>query len=401
MALSLAIILFLGIVIYQLFSFVKVPGFLGVLFLGMAIGPFGTDWIDDGILSVSSDLRNIALIIILLRAGFGLHRNTLKMIGMPALRLGVLPAMAEGFTVMVAAYMFLGFHWAEAGMLGFIVAAVSPAVIIPKMLHFIEIGKGSDKGIPAMILAGASIDDVVAITFFSAFAGYMTGAQIDISAQFFIIPLSVILGAVAGVITGAILLFLFVRIRMRNTMKILVILACSIFLTSLEHILENMVPVASLLGIMVIGFVIYDRRPALGKELSGKLSRLWVFAEIMLFFLVGAQVNFALAADAGSISLLIIIIGLLARSAGVYISLLGTRLSAYEKLFCVISYSPKATVQAAIGSIPLMMGTPHGGLILTIAVLSIILTAPIGAIATQAMGKKVLKDAINDNEKLI
>lgn len=391
MAVSLAIIVLLGIVSHQLFVRLRLPGFLGILFLGMAIGPYGADWIDESILLVSADLRKIALVIILLRAGLGLNLQTLKMVGMPALRLGFIPAVIEGISVMFVAAWLLGISLVEAGMLGFIIAAVSPAVIVPKMLSWMELGKGADKGIPTMILAGASLDDVVAITIFSSFAGYFAGAGLNIAGQIFIIPLSILTGVLAGALIGITLLYLFKRFNIRHTKKILVILASAIFLTYAEDLLKSIIPLAALLGVMVIGFVILERRPSLGMEMSARYGKIWVFAEILLFFLVGAEVNIMLVGETGLLGLVIIFAGLTARAIGVYFSLAGTNFSLKEKGFCMLAYSPKATVQAAIGSVPLAMGAPAGEIILTLAVLAIVITAPLGAISMNMAGEKVLK----------
>ncbi len=391
MAVSLAIIFALGVFAHQLFTRLRLPGFLGILLLGMIIGPYGADWIDGTILMISEDLRKIALIIILLRAGLGLNRMTLKMVGAPAVKLGFIPVILEGTAVMVAAGYLFGISTIEAGMLGFIIAAVSPAVIVPKMLHYMEIGKGTDKGIPAMILAGASLDDVVAITIFSSFAGYFAGAQVNVASQVLLIPLSVLTGVAVGIATGLLMVFLFKKFRIRHTKKTLVLLAIAIFLTSLENMLQDIIPLASLLGVMVTGFVILEKWPGLGMELSARFSKIWVFAEILLFFLVGAEVNYMLAGQAGLAGVAVIFGGLAVRSLGVLISLYKTRLTPGEKAFCIMAYSPKATVQAALGSIPLTLGVPAGELILTMAVLSIIITAPLGSIAMNISGKRFLK----------
>lgn len=391
MAASIALIVLLGLISWRLFSWLGLPGFLGVLLLGMAIGPNGADWIDQSILQVSGDLRKIALIIILLRAGLGLHRQTLKKVGLPALRLGFIPVVVEGFIVLLAAVWLLDITAVEAGMLGFIIAAVSPAVIVPKMLQYIQIGKGADKGIPTMILAGASIDDVVAITIFSAFAGMYAGSSVSMTGQILSIPIAIITGAALGIVIALLLLYLFQKVSVRHTKKILIIIAASILMTTLEDLLKNYLPLAALLGVMAIGFVIYERKPQLGLTLSGKFTKIWVFAEILLFFLVGAEVNFLLVTEAGLVGLAIIGIGLLGRSLGVILSLYGTNLTLKEKGFCIMAYSPKATVQAAIGSVPLAMGAPAGDVILTIAVLSIVITAPLGSIAMNIMGNTFLK----------
>jgi len=391
MASSVALIVLLGLICYKIFTWIRLPGFLGILLLGMAIGPNGFDWIDESILLVSGDLRKIALIIILLRAGLGLHRQTLKKVGLPALRLGFIPVITEGFVILLAAILLLDFTAVEAGMLGFIIAAVSPAVIVPKMLHFIHTGKGADKGIPTMILAGASIDDVVAITIFSAFAGFYTGSSLSVTGHIVSIPVAIVTGALLGMGIALALLYLFKRFKVRHTKKILIIVAASILLTATEDLLQNYIPIAALLGVMVIGFIIFERKPELGLTLSGKFAKIWVFAEILLFFLVGAEVDFLLAIDAGLVGLAIIGIGLLGRSLGVLISLLQTNLTLREKGFCMMAYSPKATVQAAIGSVPLALGVPNGDIILTVAVLSIVITAPVGSIAMNIMGNTFLK----------
>ncbi len=391
MASSVALIVLLGLICYKIFTWIRLPGFLGILLLGMAIGPNGFDWIDESILLVSGDLRKIALIIILLRAGLGLHRQTLKKVGLPALRLGFIPVITEGFVILLAAVLLLDFTAVEAGMLGFIIAAVSPAVIVPKMLHFIHTGKGADKGIPTMILAGASIDDVVAITIFSAFAGFYTGSSLSVTGHIVSIPVAIVTGALLGMGIALALLYLFKRFKVRHTKKILIIVAASILLTATEDLLQNYIPIAALLGVMVIGFIIFERKPELGLTLSGKFAKIWVFAEILLFFLVGAEVDFLLAIDAGLVGLAIIGIGLLGRSLGVLISLLQTNLTLREKGFCMMAYSPKATVQAAIGSVPLALGVPNGDIILTVAVLSIVITAPVGSIAMNIMGNTFLK----------
>lgn len=391
MASSVALIVLLGLICYKIFTWIRLPGFLGILLLGMAIGPNGFDWIDESILLVSGDLRKIALIIILLRAGLGLHRQTLKKVGLPALRLGFIPVITEGFVILLAAILLLDFTAVEAGMLGFIIAAVSPAVIVPKMLHFIHTGKGADKGIPTMILAGASIDDVVAITIFSAFAGFYTGSSLSVTGHIVSIPVAIVTGTLLGIGIALALLYLFKRFKVRHTKKILIIVAASILLTATEDLLQNYIPIAALLGVMVIGFIIFERKPELGLTLSGKFAKIWVFAEILLFFLVGAEVDFLLAIDAGLVGLAIIGIGLLGRSLGVLISLLQTNLTLREKGFCMMAYSPKATVQAAIGSVPLALGVPNGDIILTVAVLSIVITAPVGSIAMNIMGNTFLK----------
>jgi solute carrier family 9B (sodium/hydrogen exchanger), member 1/2 len=391
MALSLALIGLLGLLSHFVFTKLRLPGFLGILLMGIIIGPYGLNWIDASILDVSADIRKIALIIILLRAGLGLHRQTLKMVGASALRLGFIPVLFEGFLIMVVAHFVLNISLIEAGMLGFILAAVSPAVIVPKMLSFIERGKGSDKGIPSMILAGASLDDVVAITIFSSFAGYYMGQDISIYGQVLSIPISILTGIGLGVVVSIILLKLFSSFNIRSTKKVLIVLAASIILTTLDTV-QAVIPIAALLGVMVVGFIILERAEKIAIELSSKLNKSWILAEIFLFLLVGAEVDIMLAGEAGLVGLVIIFCGLLARSFGVYLSVGGNNFTFNEKVFCMLAYSPKATVQAAIGAVPLSMGVPSGDIILTIAVLSIVVTAPLGAIAMSLSGEKVLKE---------
>ncbi|MDG5800012.1 cation:proton antiporter [Marinilabiliaceae bacterium ANBcel2] len=387
MLVNLALIIIAGLSLYFVFSKLKLPGFLGVLLLGVLFGPYGLDIIHKSISDISEELRTFALIIILLRAGLGIQRETLKFIGVPALKLGVVPALFEGVIILAVAVLMLNFSVLEAGMLGFIIAAVSPAVVVPKMLWFIERGIGKSKEIPTMILAAASLDDIIAITIFSTFTGIYAGQSVNLFMQAASIPIAVFSGVIAGILSAIILLLIFKYFFIRHTKKVLLILSFSILLTYLEDIFKDKFHFASLLGVMVIGIVILEKNKQLAKELSSKYNKIWVFAEIMLFFLIGAEVNIFLIKDAGLTGLLIIIIGLAARSLGVALSLAGSTLNLKEKLFCVTSYWPKATVQAAIGAVPLALGVPAGDIILAFAVLSIVVTAPIGAISIDITGK--------------
>ncbi|MCC7558599.1 MAG: cation:proton antiporter [Methanobacteriaceae archaeon] len=390
-ALSLAIIILLGLLFNKIFIKIKLPGLLGMLILGIIIGPYGLNWINVAFLSLSEDLRIIALIIILLRAGFGINMESLRKVGFSAVKLSFIPDVVEGLTVMFVASYLLNMPLVEAGMLGFIIAAVSPAVIVPQMLSFIDRKMGTRKGIPTLILTGASVDDVVAITIFSVFLGLYGGQQINLAWEFLSIPLSIITGIFLGLVLAFILIYLFKRFNIRNTEKTLIILGSAILLKNIGDYFNQFVPVAAFVGLMVIGFVIIEKMPDLGIQLSEKFNKIWIFAEILLFVLVGAQVNIYLAISAGLIGLVIIIIGLLARSIAVYGSLAGTNLNTKEKIFCIIAYTPKATVQAAIGAIPLAAGVASGQLILAISVVAILFTAPLGAIGVQLYGEKVLK----------
>lgn len=397
MALSIAIIVMLGLIFNKVFEKVKLPGLLGMLILGILLGPHGLNWLfrdllmTEDVMRVSADFRKIALIVILLRAGFGIKKETLKKVGVPALKMSFIPGLMEGATVAFLGVQLLGISLVEAGMLGFIIAAVSPAVVVPAMLSLVEQGKGEKKGIPTMILAGASIDDVVAITIFSSFLGMYGGEKINLGRQVMGIPVSIILGILIGVVCGFSLVWFFKRYHIRDTKKVLIILSMAILLTSLESAVEHIVPIASLLGVMTIGFIILEVYPKLAKRLSVKLNKIWVFAEILLFVLVGAQVNVAVAFDSGLLGLLIIAGGLTARSLGVWLSLLGTELNYKERLFAVVAYMPKATVQAAIGAVPLAAGVASGDVILALAVLSIMVTAPLGAIGIRLTGERCLE----------
>lgn len=390
MAKSLAIILLLGLLANRLFEKLKLPGLLGMLILGVIIGPYGFNFMEISILSSSADFRRIALIIILLRAGLGISKNDLKKVGGTAIKMSCIPGLIEGFFIAFVSVKFLGFSFVQGGILGFIIAAVSPAVVVPSMLRLMENNMGTNKGIPTLILAGASIDDVFAITIFSAFLGLYSGVHTNIGVQLLNIPISIILGILAGVIIGLIVILLFNKYNIRDAKKVLFILGLSILLTELENLLKTKLAIASLLGVMTIGFIIIEKAPNIGKRLAGKFNEIWVFAEILLFVLVGAEVNIGVALDAGKIGIIILIIGLLGRSIGVLISLLGTNLNWKERLFCIISYIPKATVQAAMGAVPLSLGVESGDVILAIAVLSILVTAPLGAIGINFSAKRLL-----------
>lgn len=391
MARSLAIIILLGLGANKLFEKLKLPGLLGMLILGAAIGPYGLDILESGIINISADLRKIALIIILLRAGFGINKKDLKRVGTTALKMSFIPGLIEGFFIAFASIKFLDFSFIQGGILGFIIAAVSPAVIVPSMLKLMEKGWGSKKGIPTLILAGASIDDVIAITIFSGFLGLYSGTNRNLGLQILNIPISIILGILMGLIIGIILIKVFQKYRIRDTKKVLLIIGLSIILTEIESTLSGKIEIAALLGVMTMGFIIVEIIPHVGKRLGAKLNKIWVFAEILLFVLVGAQVNVGVAIDAGRVGLIIILIGLLGRSMGVVIATLGTDLNLKERLFCVIAYIPKATVQAAIGAVPLSLGVASGDVILAIAVLSIIITAPLGAIGINLTAEKLLQ----------
>jgi len=390
MAASLAVILLLGLPAKRIFEKLKLPGLLGMLLLGVLIGPHGLNLLQEDMLHISSDLRTIALIIILLRAGLGINKDDLKRVGSTAIKMSCIPGLVEGFFITFASMRLLNFTFAQGGILGFIIAAVSPAVVVPSMLTLMENNIGTKKGIPTLILASASMDDVFAITMFSAFLGLYSGSHIHIGIQLLSIPISILLGIIAGAIIGLIVIKIFKKYHIRDTKKVLLILGFSILINQLESVLKTKLQIASLLGVMTIGFVIIEKLPNVGERLSNKFNKIWILAEILLFVLVGAQVDVNIALKAGEVGIMIIVIGLIGRSIGVIISLIGTEYNWKERLFCIIAYIPKATVQAAMGAVPLSLGVESGDIILAIAVLSILITAPLGAIGIHYSSEKLL-----------
>lgn len=392
MATSLGIIMILGLFVNWFFNKINLPGLLGMLLLGILIGPYVLDWISPDLMRVSADFRQIALIIILLRAGLGIRKEDLSKVGKTALFMSFIPGLLEGFSIAFLSIWILNFSFIEGGILGFIVAAVSPAVVVPQMLDFQLQGIGKKRGIPTLILAGASIDDIFAITMFSAFLGLYSGSHMNIGIQILSIPLSIIFGIILGVVVGLMMVRIFDRHSIRDTEKVLLILGVAILLTALEGVLKHRVEIAGLLGVMTIGFILLERKPNVANRLAIKFNKIWIFAEILLFVLVGSQVNIFVAWEAGVKGLIIILIGLLGRSLGVIISTIKAGFNRKERLFCILAYIPKATVQAAIGAIPLSLGVKSGDIILAVAVLSIIITAPLGAIAIRSTVTKLLEE---------
>lgn len=390
MTTSIAIILCLGLLANYIFTRLKLPGLLGMLLLGILLGPSGLNWLSQSLLDFSSDFRSLALMIILLRAGLGISRQDLSKAGLSAFKMSFIPCICEGVAATVAAYFLLHLPLYEAAMLGFILAAVSPAVVLPAMIQLTEGGYGKAKAIPTIVLAGASVDGVVAITLFNAVIGMASAGESHMLVQLLGIPLAILLGGLIGAFMGFGLVWLFKKFHMRDTKKVLLMLGAAIFMTSIESYFKHKVEIAGLIGVMTIGFILLERSPVQAKRISVKLSKIWVFAELLLFVLVGAAFNVHAAASAGLIGIVVIFIGLLGRSFGVFTSLFGSRLNLKEKGFCAAAYMPKATVQAAIGAIPLSLGYASGDLILAIAVMSIIITAPLGAIAIEKLGPVAL-----------
>jgi solute carrier family 9B (sodium/hydrogen exchanger), member 1/2 len=390
MAISIALIILLGLSGDYLFRHLKLPGLVGMLLVGIFIGPYVLNLMAPEMMTVSGDFRKIALIVILLRAGFELRRDTLNRVGRAAITMSAVPAVFEIVGVTLVAPRLLGMTYLEAAILGAILGAVSPAVVVPLMIDFMDRGRGTKKGIPTLILGASSVDDVFVIVLFTVFLGMYGGGDVNLWTRLAEIPISIVLGIIAGLIPGYLLCSLFTKYDWRPPKRTIVVMGMAIFLTWLESALEHWVPVASLLGIMAIGFVILERSEPIAHIISQKLKKLWMFAELLLFVLVGAQVNIQVAWKAGLAGIAVITVGLLFRSVGTYISLFGANLSWKEKLFCVVAYIPKATVQAAIGAVPLAAGVASGEVILAVAVLSILLTAPIGAVGIMILGDRIL-----------
>lgn len=389
MLLSLALIFLVGMTLGKVIEKLRLPKLLGMLLTGILLGPYVLNLLDPAILNISTDLRQIALIIILTRAGLNLDINELKKVGRPAILLCFVPACFEIIGMLILAPVLLGITLLEAAIMGTVVAAVSPAVIVPRMLKLIESGYGKSKSIPQMIMAGASVDDVFVIVLFTAFTG-LAQSGIMTTAHFLTIPTSIILGLLGGVVAGFILSLLFNKFHIRDTGKVIVILSVSFLLVSLEHVMTGVVGFSGMLAVMALGASIQQKKYEVSKRLSGKFSKLWVGAEVLLFVLVGATVNINYAFNAGSKSILLILGVLMFRMIGVFVSLIKTNLNKKERIFTAFAYMPKATVQAAIGGLPLAMGLSCGDIVLTVAVLSIIITAPIGAILIDNFYKKLL-----------
>ncbi len=390
MLLNLAVVLVVALLANWICTKVKLPGLLGMLLTGIALGPYCLKFISPELMKISGELRNAALIVILIRAGLGISKKTLNKVGGPALRMSCIPGIIEGAVIIFVAHFLLSLPWMEAGMLGFIIAAVSPAVVVPQMLDLKEKRFGENKEVPTLILAGASLDDVFAITIFYVFLNMGTGGgKNEIIKEIVKVPVSILLGVAVGAAIGFLLLLLFKKFHMRDTKKVIIFMVAAVIFHGLEH--DYQLWVASLLGIMTIGFVMLEKNDDLANRMASKFNKIWVLAEILLFVLIGAQVNISVVGNAGLAGLAIIGAGLVGRSIGVMISLIASDLNKHERLFCIFAYFPKATVQAAIGAVPLSYGIASGDVILAIAVLSIIVTAPLGAILIRATGPMLLE----------
>jgi NhaP-type Na+/H+ or K+/H+ antiporter len=390
MAVNLAVIIIVCLLLDSLLRRLKIPGLLGMLAVGIIAGPHVLDLLSPELISVSGDFRRIALIVILLRAGMKTNAATLLKVGKRALLLSFVPSLVEGTAVFLVAAPLLGLPWLEAAILASVVAAVSPAVVVPSMIGFMERRLGTGKGIPSMLLAGSAGDNVFVIVVFGVMMGLYAGSGGSIAAQLARIPVSVVSGILLGALAGYLWHRVFARHRLAGK-KVLLLIGTAILMTWMEDRFADIVPLASLLGVMTLGFIILEKSEDVAHRISDALGRIWVFAEILLFVLVGAQVNVHVAWQAGLAGTAVILTGLLFRSAGTWLSVLGSGLNARERFFTVAAYLPKATVQAAIGSVPLTMGVPGGEIILAVAVLAILLTAAPGAVLIRFAGERCLE----------
>lgn len=390
MLLSIALILLVGMSASWICKKIKLPGLLGMLATGIVLGPYVLNLIDSSILNISSELRKIALIIILTRAGLGLDVTGLKKIGRPAILMCFLPASFELLGIILIAPRVLGMSVLEAAIMGAVLAAVSPAVVVPRMVKLMDNGYGTAKGIPQLILAGASVDDVYVIVLFSTFIGMMQGKGASII-NFVNIPVSIILGMGIGILAGYLLAMYFEKIHIRDTVKVLLILSISFILVATEDMLNTPIKFSALIAIMFVGVGLHKKRDVVAKRLSQKYEKLWIASEVFLFVLVGATVNINYLGNIGIKALIVIFGALIFRMAGVFVCLIKTELNKKERLFTMMAYTPKATVQAAIGGIPLALNFACGETVLTIAVLAIVITAPLGAFAMDLSYKKLLR----------
>ena len=388
MLLSIAVILLSGLLLGTICKKVRFPSLFGMIIAGVIIGPYCLNLIDDSILNVSSEIRRIALIIILIRAGLKLNLSDLKKVGRPAILMCFLPACFEMIGMIIIAPVMFGMSRLDAAILGAVIGAVSPAVIVPRMIKLIDEGYGTKQGIPQMILAGASVDDVFVIVMFTTFTGIAQGQDVSIR-EIINIPVSILLGIVIGFAVGFLLYIWFSNISVSLVIMTVIVLSISFCLSAVETV-QTFIPFASLIAIMCLGIAIRKNDVDMAIMLSGQYDKLWTVAEIFLFVLVGASVAIDHAKEAGIKAVILVLLVIVFRMMGVFLCVIKTHLSFKEKVFCMIAYTPKATVQAAIGGLPLAMGLPAGELILTISVVAILLTAPLGAFGIDLTYKKIL-----------
>lgn len=389
MLLSISLIIIISLILGEGFKFLKLPPILGMLATGILMGPHLLDLININILNISAELRQIALIVILIRAGLSLNLNDLKKVGRPAILLSFVPATIEILAITFLAPLILGVSYTTALIMGAVVAAVSPAVVVPKMIGLINNGYGQDKKVPQMILAGASMDDVYVIVLFYAFLKLGQGESFSFS-TIINVPISIILGIGIGFLLGYLISLFFKKLHMRDTVKILIIFALAFLFVALENSLSKIITISGLIAVMSFGISLNNFYPELTERIVKRFEKIWFISEIMLFVLVGALVDVRVLIDVGLLAIALIILSMIFRMIGVYLSLIKTKFNRKEKLFTAISYMPKATVQAAIGAIPLSLGIAHGELILMVSVLAIIITAPVGAVLMDKTYKKLL-----------
>ena len=395
---SLALIFLAGLAMAALCSLLRLPRIIGMLFTGILLGPYVLGLLDPSILAISADLRQMALIIILIKAGLSLDLGDLRRVGRPAVLMSFLPASFEILAYILFAPMLLGITRLEAAVMGAVLGAVSPAVVVPRMVRLMEEGRGTREGVPQLILAGASCDDVFVIVLFSAFTGMAQGGSVNL-AEFVGIPVSICTGILLGLAVGWLLCRFFDLawnrgLPVRGSMKVLIVLGISFLLVAAEDWLEGILPLSGLLAVMAMACALrLWGVSSVADRLSEKFGKLWIAAEVLLFVLVGAAVDIRYTLQAGAAAVVMILLALCVRAVGVLLALAGTRLDWKERLFCVIAYLPKATVQAAIGSVPLAMGLPCGALVLSVAVLAILITAPLGAIGIDSTCRRLLRPA--------
>ena len=400
MLISVALILIFGFILSGIFNKIHIPGLLGMLVAGIVLGPHVLNLIDPSILQISADLREIALIVILVRAGLSLDIKDLKKVGRPAILMSFVPATFEIIGAVLLGSWLIGVSVVEAAIIGAMLAAVSPAIIVPKMLTLMEKGYGTKKSIPQLVMAGASADDIYAIVLFTSFIGIAKGGSFH-AWSLLTVPVSIITGFAVGIGAGMLLVLVFKRFHIRDTIKVLIILGAAFLLVGFEAHISAVVPFSGLLAVMALGGTILKMREEVAKRISGKFSKIWVAAELILFVLLGAAVDIRYMFQAGIWAVVVIVGALLFRAIGTSLSLIKSGYNAKEMLFCNISYLPKATVQAAVGAIPLAAGVASGNIILSIAVLSILITAPLGAIGIDLSYKKLLtKDKMQKTQCL-
>lgn len=394
---SIAIILLMGLLLGKIFNVFKLPSLLGYILTGVIISPYALNIVDESLLNIASQIRQIALVVILTRAGLLLNIKELKKVGRPAILMCFLPACFEILSVIIIGPVLFGITRVEAAIVGSVIAAVSPAVIVPRMIKLIEERYGQEHAIPQLILAGASVDDVFVIVIFTAMTALEAAGDFSLI-SFTKIPISILTGIFVGGVVGYGLVLFFKRKHIRDTTKVLILISISFLLLELENKINDIIPMSGLLAIMSLGVVVKNKYEALAIRIQIKYNKLWLGAEIMLFVLVGVTVNLKYVMDAGILTIILILFALASRMIGVFVCLIKTNFSFKEKFFCMIAYTPKATVQAGIGAVPLAMGLNCGQIVLTIAVMSIIITAPFGAIAIDNLYAKLLRNC-GENEK--